>query len=143
MNPRSKSAVRSSVYAIVIGGILSMMALIVAISQSGFGKASAIGAILVYLAYWPMLLIGWSHESLFVSFWLLPMNLIGWAASGFVVGLLPKETRSSNQQSDPKFGKQKSRKQGAAVSEPPTYSNGGFHPPHDQLAKSRKPTQDR
>ena len=88
MNNRLKLAIRYCVYAIVIGGILSMMALIVAVSQSGFVKPSPIAAILVYIGYWPMLLTGWSTHNLFVSFWVLPANLIGWGAVGAAFGLI-------------------------------------------------------
>ena len=88
MNPNWKIAIRYCVYGIVIGGILSMMALIVAVSQSGFGKPSPFAVILVSTAYWPMLITGWSTHNLFVSFWVLPANLFGWALIGLLYGLI-------------------------------------------------------
>ena len=88
MTPKLKAAGRYSSYTIVLGALLSIIALIVVISQSGFGRPSLVCTILVYLAYWPMLLTGWSTHSLFVSFWVLPVNLIGWGLVGFLYGAL-------------------------------------------------------
>ena len=88
MTLKFKAACRYCSYTTVIGALLSIIALIVVISQSGFGRPSLVCAILVYLAYWPMLLTGWSTHNLFVSFWVLPANLIGWSLVGFFYGLL-------------------------------------------------------
>jgi hypothetical protein len=65
-----------------------MIALIVVVSQSGYGRPSLVSTILVYLAYWPMLLTGWRTPNLFVSFFVLPANVIGWSLVGFLFGLL-------------------------------------------------------
>lgn len=88
MNANIKRAAWYCLYTVVIGGVLSMMALIVAVSQSGFGKPTPLATIIVYLAYWPMLLTGWTTHNLFASFWVLPTNLIGWGAVGFFCGLI-------------------------------------------------------
>ena len=88
MSIRMKTPLRSCVYAVLIGGILSMIALVVAVSQSGFGRPSTLATILVYLSYWPMLAAGWSSHDLFVSLWVLPANLVGWALIGFLFGLV-------------------------------------------------------
>ena len=88
MTFKFKAAGRYCTYATLLGAILSIIAFIVVISQSGFGRPSLACAILVYLAYWPMLLAGWSSHNLFVSFWVLPANLIGWSLVGFFYGFL-------------------------------------------------------
>jgi hypothetical protein len=86
MNPRVKAAARSAIYVSLLGALLSVTALIGVISQSGDPKASMFCTVLVYLGYWPMLATGWSTHNLFASFWLLPVNLIGWSVVGLVVG---------------------------------------------------------
>jgi hypothetical protein len=88
MTLKLKAAGRYCSYTTAIGALLSIIALIVVISQSGLGRPSLVCTILVYLAYWPMLLTGWSTHNLFVSFWVLPANLIGWSLVGFLYGLL-------------------------------------------------------
>ena len=90
MTLKFKAAGRYCTYTTLAGATLSIIALIVAVSQSGFGRPSLICAILVYLAYWPLLLTGWSTHNLFVSFWVLPVNVIGWSLVGFLYGLLRK-----------------------------------------------------
>jgi hypothetical protein len=88
MTSKLKAAGRYCIYTTLIGAILSMIALIVVVSQSGYGRPSLVCSILVYVAYWPMLLMGWSTQNLFVSFVVLPANVIGWSLVGFLFGLL-------------------------------------------------------
>ena len=88
MTRKLKAAGLYCTYTTLFGAILSIIALIVVISQSGFGRPSLVCTVLVYLAYWPMLLTGWGTHNLFVSFWVLPANLIGWSLVGFFYGLL-------------------------------------------------------
>ena len=88
MTPNLKAAGRYCIYTTLAGAILSMIALIVVVSQSGYGRPSLVSTILVYLAYWPMLLMGWRTHNLFVSFFVLPANVIGWSLVGFLFGLL-------------------------------------------------------
>jgi hypothetical protein len=88
MTSKLKAAGRYCIYTTLAGAILSMIALIVVVSQSGYGRPSLVCTILVYLAYWPMLLTGWSTHNLFVSFLVLPANVIGWSLVGFLFGLL-------------------------------------------------------
>ena len=86
MNPRVSAAGRSAIYMVLLGTLLSVIGLIVVISQSGQAKASVLCTILVYLGYWPMLMMGWKTQNLFTSFWLLPVNLIGWSLIGLLIG---------------------------------------------------------
>lgn len=88
MSPRSKIAVRYALYAALLGAVLSVITLVVIVLQSGYNQPSLFATILVYLSYWPMLLVGWSAHNLFVSFVVLPLNLIGWILVGFVLGWL-------------------------------------------------------
>ena len=88
MTFKLKAAGRYCIYTTLIGALLSIIALIVVISQSGYGRPSLVSTFLVDVAYWPMLLTGWSTHNLFVSFWLLPVNIIGWSLVGFFYGLL-------------------------------------------------------
>jgi len=93
-----KAAGRYCLYTTLAGALVSIIALIVVISQSGYGRPSLVCTILVDVAYWPMLLTGWSRHNLFVSFWLLPANLIGWSLIGFLYGSLrrPQDHDGSN-----------------------------------------------
>lgn len=88
MNPQHRIAVRYGLYAALLGAVLSVIALIVVVSQSGFSQSSVFATILVYVAYWPMFLMGWNADNLFVSFAALPVNLVGWVLVGFVLGWL-------------------------------------------------------
>src|SRR5713101_8130666 len=72
----SRFAFGCAIVAALLGGILSIAALVIVISQSGYGQPSAVCTVLVYLAYWPVLLVGWSAHELFVSFWVIPMNVV-------------------------------------------------------------------
>lgn len=91
MTLKLKRAGRYCIYGALVGGILSVIALILVVSQSGYAQPSAISTIVVYVAYWPMLLMGWSTHSLFVSFWVLPANVIVWSLTGFLVGSLRRQ----------------------------------------------------
>ena len=90
MRPNLKTAGRYCIYTTLVGAVLSMIALIMVVSQSGYDRPSLVATILIYLSYWPMLLVGWSTHNLFVSFWILPINLIGWSVVGLVFGLVQK-----------------------------------------------------
>lgn len=87
MRPNLKTAGRYCIYTTVIGVVLSMIALIMVVSQSGHSQPSVVSAFFTYVAYWPLLLVGWSTHNLFVSFWVIPINVIGWCLIGFVFGL--------------------------------------------------------
>ncbi len=86
MNPRIRSVGRSGIYLILFGALLSIIALIVVVSESGNAQASTLCTVLVYVGYWPMLVMGWNVQNLFTSFWLLPVNLIGWGLIGLIAG---------------------------------------------------------
>jgi hypothetical protein len=88
MNPNLKSVGRYGRYAALLGAIFSIAALIVVVSQSGSERPSLVCTILVYVGYWPMLLMGRTLQELFVSFWLIPMNVICWGIVGCLLGLL-------------------------------------------------------
>lgn len=86
MTPKSKSAVRYAVVTSLLGAGLSIAGLIIVISQSGYGWPSVLCVVLVYLGYWPVLLIGWSPHDLFVSFWVIPVNVAAWSLVGLLLG---------------------------------------------------------
>ena len=52
MTLKLRAAGRYCTYTILLGAILSIIAFIVVVTQSGFGRPSLVCAILVYLAYW-------------------------------------------------------------------------------------------
>jgi len=84
----SRFAFGCAIVAALLGGILSIAALVIVISQSGYGQPSAVCTVLVYLAYWPVLLVGWSAHELFVSFWVIPMNVVAWGLAGLLLGMI-------------------------------------------------------
>jgi hypothetical protein len=88
MRLSTRSALLSAVMAGLTGGILSIVALVVVISQSGYAEPSNMSIVLTYLAYWPMLLIGIKPHNLFVSFWLVPANIAAWSIIGSLVALI-------------------------------------------------------
>ena len=93
MKPNLGAAGRYCLYATLVGAVLSMLALIVVVSQSGYDSPSLVSTFLVCLAYWPMLLAGWSTHDLVASFWNILINVIGWSLCGFLLGLIRGMTR--------------------------------------------------
>ena len=88
MKPNLRTAARYCLYATLLGAVLSMLALIVVVSQSGYDSPSLLSTFLVCLAYWPMLLAGWSTHDLLASFWNIPINVLGWSLLGLLLGLI-------------------------------------------------------
>ena len=81
-------AARYTIAATIIGAVLSVVALVFVIAESGYGHASGLCALLVYVAYWPMLLFGQSAHDLFLSFWVIPINVGAWAVTGFCASMV-------------------------------------------------------
>ena len=100
MTKTSRSAFGYALLAALLGGILSIAALIIVISQSGYGQPSTVCIVLVYLAYWPVLLVGWSAHELFVSFWVILMNVVAWGLAGLLVGMIRQVLGRRNKQTN-------------------------------------------
>lgn len=81
-------AARYTIAATIVGAVLSVVALIFVIAESGYDHASVLCTVLVYVAYWPMLLIGQSAHDLFLSFWVIPINVGAWAVTGFCASII-------------------------------------------------------
>ena|ERR1700680_1935892 len=96
----SRSAFGYALVAALLGGVLSIAALIIVISQSGYGEPSTACTVLVYLAYWPVLLVGWSAHELFVSFWVILMNVVAWGLAGLLVGMIRQALGRRNKQTN-------------------------------------------
>lgn len=73
-----------------IAVLLSITALVFVILQSGYAQPSALCVMLVYLAYWPVLLLGWDAHDMFTSFSVIPINIFLW---GIIGGLLSLSRR--------------------------------------------------
>jgi hypothetical protein len=81
-------AARYIIAATIVGAVLSALAFIFVIAESGYGHASVLCTVLVYVAYWPMLLIGQNAHDLFLSFWVIPINIGAWAVIGFCASMI-------------------------------------------------------
>jgi hypothetical protein len=79
---------RYTIAATVVGAVLSIVALVFVIAESGYDHASVLCAVLVYVAYWPLLLIGKNAHDLFLSFWVIPINVSVWAVIGFCASMV-------------------------------------------------------
>ena len=77
-----------TIAATIVGAALSVIALVFVIAETGYDHASGLCAVLVYVAYWPMLLIGQSAHDLFLSFWVIPINVGAWAVVGFCASMI-------------------------------------------------------
>lgn len=82
-----KSVLIYSFAAALISATLSIIALVLVVSQSGYAQPSALCITLVYLAYWPVLLLGWSAHDMFTSFSVIPINIFLWAIIGGLLSL--------------------------------------------------------
>src|ERR1700730_18155432 len=71
-----KRAVRYAVGGCVIGAVLSVTALILVIAQSRYAHASPTCALLVHIAYWPVLIVGWDARELFASSAVILVNIL-------------------------------------------------------------------
>lgn len=100
MTTISRSAFGCAIVAALLGGVLSIAAPIIVISQSGYGEPSTVCTVLVYLAYWPVLLVGWSAHELFVSFWVIPMNVVFWGLAGLLLGVIGQALSRRNKQTN-------------------------------------------
>ena len=78
------------VLGLLVGAILSVCALVSVVSQTGYAHASPGSALLVYVSYWPLLVIGWDARELFVSFWVIALNILAWGLVGLLFGIVAK-----------------------------------------------------
>ena len=78
------------VLGLLIGGILSVCALLSVISETGYAHASHGSALLVYVSYWPLLVIGWDTRELLASFWVIALNILAWGLAGLLFGIVGK-----------------------------------------------------
>ena len=79
---------RSGIIGFLIGVILSVAALIMVILESGYAHASRACTSLVYVAYWPVMIAGWDTRDIFVSFWIIPINILGWTVVVYLFGIV-------------------------------------------------------
>jgi hypothetical protein len=79
---------------LAVGVALSVLAMLVVISQSGEARASALCNGLVFSAYWPSLLVGVNRDRFFSSLWLIVLNGVGWSLIGLLIAAL-RPTRKS------------------------------------------------
>jgi hypothetical protein len=87
-NAMLKSVLISSFATASIAALLSIVALVFVVLQSGYAQPSALCIIAVYLAYWPVLLLGWSAHDMFTSFSVIPINIFLWGIVGALLMLI-------------------------------------------------------
>ena|ERR1700730_5239739 len=68
--------------------VLTAVATLMVIAQSGYASASRVYAAFVYIAFWPALLLHLDRDHLFVAVVPFLVNCLGWAAIGFAFGFL-------------------------------------------------------
>src|SRR2546421_7352462 len=83
-----KLLLRCGTIGLLVGVILGVASLIVVILESGYAHASRVCALFVYIAYWPVIIIGWDMHDLFVSFWVIPANVLGWTIVAYLSGIV-------------------------------------------------------
>jgi hypothetical protein len=80
----------------VLSTLLTAIATLMVIAQSGFGRASTLCTALVYVAFWPSFVLQLDRSHFFVELLPFIINCIGWSAVGFILGFfLPKSFRDA------------------------------------------------
>jgi hypothetical protein len=80
----------------VLSILFTVVATSMVIAQSGYGRATPLCTVSVYVAFWPSFLLQLDRSHLFVELFPFIINCIGWAAVGFILGfLLPKSSRDA------------------------------------------------
>lgn len=82
-----KFALTYSLAVAAIAALLSVVALVFVVLQSGHAQPSRFCIVLVYLAYWPVLLSGWNAAEMFTSFLVIPINIFLWSIVGGLLAL--------------------------------------------------------
>jgi hypothetical protein len=82
-----------SIYAAIASSVMSIIALVFVVSQSGYASASRLCTALVYAAFWPVLLTGYDMRFVFRTLWIIPVNIAIWATIAFLLGCVIRRPR--------------------------------------------------
>ena len=88
MNDAFRSGWKHFIAFASVAALLSIAALGIVVLESGYAQASKLCVAVVYLAYWPVLLLGVDAHLMFRSFWVVVLNVVAWGLLGVIVGLL-------------------------------------------------------
>jgi hypothetical protein len=82
-----------SIYAALASSVMSIVALVFVVSQSGYASASRMCNAFMCAAFWPVLLTGYDMRFVFRTLWIIPVNIAAWATIAFLLGCVIRPAR--------------------------------------------------